>query len=98
MLILIENLNLIKTENNLYEINLIGYRNFYINLNIRLIQKNIIKIKNNTKIKIDLNTKENEKTLTGFFIKELNDKLKNDEINERQYEEILELQNIVMGK
>lgn len=95
---LIENLNLIKTENNLYEINLIGYRNFYINLNIRLIQKNIIKIKNNTKIKIDLNTKENEKTLTGFFIKELNDKLKNDEINERQYEEILELQNIVMGK
>ena len=78
--------------------NIIGYRNFYINLNIRLIQKNIIKIKNNTKIKIDLNTKENEKTLTGFFIKELNDKLKNDEINERQYEEILELQNIVMGK
>ena len=45
---LIEKLNLINTENNLYKINLIGERNFLINLDIKLIKKNIIKIKNNT--------------------------------------------------
>ncbi len=86
---LIEKLNSIKTENNLYEINLIGQRNFIINLNLKLIQKNIIKIKNNTNLKIEI--KENNNTLKGISIKKLNEKLKNNEINKKEYDEILEL-------
>ena len=45
---LIEKINEINTENNLYKIILNGYRNFPININIKLLNKNIIKIKNNT--------------------------------------------------
>lgn len=85
---LIEKLNNINTENNLYEINLIGERKFEININIKLIQKNIIKIKNNTKLKIEI--KENNHTLKGLCIKQLNNKLKNNEINKEKYEKIIE--------
>ena len=45
---LVEKLNALDTKNNLYKINLIGERNFNININLKIIQKNIIKIKNNT--------------------------------------------------
>lgn len=93
---LIEKLNSINTDNNLYTINLTGTINFYLKINLKLIQKNIIKIKNKTHTKIDLSQKENEKTLTGFFIKELNKKLKNKEINYNEYEQILELQNYIL--
>lgn len=86
---LIEKLNSIDTENNLYEINLIGQRNFIIDLNLKLIKKNIIKIKNNTNLKIEI--KENNNTLKGISIKKLNDKLKKNEINKKEYDEILEL-------
>lgn len=85
---LIEKLNNINTENNLYEINLIGERKFEININIKLIQKNIIKIKNNTKLKIEI--KENNHTLKGLCIKQLNNKLNNNEINKEKYEKIIE--------
>ena len=54
---LIEKINSINEENKLFKIILVGYRNFPININIKLINKNIIKIKNNKKIKIEL--KEN---------------------------------------
>ncbi len=86
---LIEKLNLIDTGNNLYEINLIGYRNFIINIDLKLIQKNIIKIKDYTELKIEI--KENNNTLKGISIKKLNEKLKNNEINKKEYDEILEL-------
>ena len=86
---LIEEINSINTENNLYKINLIGERNFIINLDIKLIQKNIIKIKNNTKLKIEI--KENNNTLKGIIIKKLNEKIKNNEINKKEYDEIIEL-------
>ena len=66
---LIEKINNIKNENKLYKIILIGYRNFPINIDIKLINKNIIKVKDNTKIKIDF--KENNNTLKGLFIKKL---------------------------
>ena len=85
---LIEKLNLIKTNNNLYKINLIGTRNFIINNNLKLIQKNIIKIKNNTSLKIEI--KENNNTLKGISIKLLNKKIKNNEINQKDYDQILE--------
>ena len=92
---LIDILNDIKNENNFYEIYLVGYRNFEININLKLIQKNIIKIKDKTKLKIDL--KENN-TLTGTFIKLLNEKLKAGEITEEKYEKILELGINSLGK
>lgn len=86
---LIEKLNLIDTDNNLYEINLIGYRNFIINIDLKLIQKNIIKIKDYTELKIEI--KENNNTLKGISLKKLNEKLKNSEINKKEYDEILEI-------
>ena len=93
---LIEKINNIEENNNLYKINLIGYRNFPININIKLLKNNIIKIKNNTKIKIEI--KENNYTLKGIFIKKLNEKKNNGEINENIYEKILELGMQVLEK
>ena len=86
---LIEKLNLIEANNNLYEINLIGYRNFIINLNMKLIQKNIIKIKDNTKVKYEI--KENNNTLKGIFIKKIKENLEKKEITEEEFEKIIEL-------
>ncbi len=93
---LIEKINNIKEENKLYKIILVGYRNFPINFNIKLINKNIIKIKNNTKIKIEY--KENNSTLKGLFIKKLNERKNNNLIDEKTYEEILEIAEQALGK
>ena len=93
---LIEKINNIKEENKLYKIILEGYRNFPININIKLINKNIIKIKNNTKIKIEY--KENNSTLKGLFIKKLNERKNNNLIDEKTYEDILEIAEQALGK
>ena len=93
---LIEKINNIKEENKLYKIILVGYRNFPINFNIKLINKNIIKIKNNTKIKIEY--KENNSTLKGLFIKKLNERKNNNLIDEKTYEDILEIAEQALGK
>ena len=89
---LIEKINELKIEENNYiEIILIGNRNFEINKYdlIRYISNNnIIKIKDNTKIAYDLEKLENENTLKGLFIKEMNKKLKNAETEEEK--EIIE--------
>ena len=68
----INNLNL--DENKLYEIILIGHRNFEINTRdiFKLINKfNILKVKDNTTLKFNLDEIKNEKTLRGLFVKEL---------------------------
>ena len=93
---LIEKINNIKEENKLYKIILEGYRNFPININIKFINKNIIKIKNNTKIKIEY--KENNSTLKGLFIKKLNERKNNNLIDEKTYEDILEIAEQALGK
>ena len=93
---LIEKINNIEENNNLYKIILTGNRNFPININIKLLKNNIIKIKNNTKIKIEI--KENNYSLKGIFIKKLNEKKENKEINEETYEKILELGMQVLEK
>ncbi len=93
---LIEKINSINEENKLFKIILVGYRNFPININIKLINKNIIKIKNNTKIKIEL--KENNSTLKGIFIKKLNERKNNNLIDEQTYENILEIAEQALGK
>ena len=86
---LIEKINNINEENKLFKIILIGYRNFPININLKLINKNIIKIKDNTKLKIDF--KENNNTLKGIFLKKLNERKNNNLIDEKTYENILEI-------
>ena len=93
---LIEKINNIEENNKLYKIILTGNRNFPININIKLLKNNIIKIKNNTKIKIEI--RENNYSLKGIFIKKLNEKKENKEINEETYEKILELGMQVLEK
>ena len=89
---LIEKINELKIEENNYvEIILIGNRNFEINkydLIKYILNNNIIKIKDNTKIAYNLEKLENENTLKGLFIKEMNKKLKNAEAEEEK--EIIE--------
>ena len=89
---LIEKINELKIEENNYvEIILIGNRNFEINkydLIRYILNNNIIKIKDNTKIAYNLEKLENENTLKGLFIKEMNKKLKNAEAEEEK--EIIE--------
>lgn len=89
---LIEKINELEIEENNYvEIILIGNRNFEINkydLIKYILNNNIIKIKNNTKIAYDLEKLENENTLKGLFIKKMNKKLKNAETEEEK--EIIE--------
>ena len=73
---LIEKINELEIEENNYvEIILIGNRNFEINkydLIKYILNNNIIKIKDNTKIAYNLEKLENENTLKGLFIKEMN--------------------------
>ena len=93
---LIEKINNINEENKLFKIILIGYRNFPININLKLINKNIIKIKDNTKLKIDF--KENNNTLKGIFLKKLNERKNNNLIDEKTYENILEIAQQALEK
>ncbi len=76
---LIERLNNIKTEENkYYKIILIGARNFEINTYeiLRLIEnKNIIKLKDNTKLKVNLEELTKEKSLKGIFVKNMLEKI-----------------------
>ena len=93
---LIEKINNINEENKLFKIILIGYRNFPININLKLINKNIIKIKDNTKLKIDF--KENNNTLKGIFLKKINERKNNNLIDEKTYENILEIAQQALEK
>ena len=90
---LIEKINNLKLQENCYyKIILIGEKNIEINLNnIKkyLINKNIIKLKINTKLKYDLEKLSNEKNLKGIFVKELLN-IKNEE-NSNLIEKAIEI-------
>lgn len=85
---LIENINDLKIPENEYvEIVLKGNRNFEINKYdiLKFISNSyIIKIKDQTKIAYDLEKLENENTLRGLFIKEMNKKLKSAKTEEEK--------------
>ena len=87
---LIEKINLIEIqENQLVKIILTGKRNFEINtydLYKLINQDRIIKIKNKTKMKYDLNSMQNDITLKGLFAKEFLKKLNNENISEEEKE------------
>ena len=90
---LIEKLNNINLEeNNLYKIILIGKRNFEIENIYKFInRKNIIKIKNKTKLNYDLENMANENTLKGIFIKQILEELKQNNYTQEELERILEI-------
>ena len=76
---LIEKLNDVGIEENkYYKIILTGARNFEINTYeiLRLIEnKNIIKLKDNTKLKVNLEELAKEKSLKGIFVKNMLEKI-----------------------
>lgn len=83
---LIEKINLLELEDScLYKLILIGNRNFEINIYDIYkyeINKKIIKIKDNTKIKINIEELSNENTLIGLFVRQLNEKIRQTDDNE----------------
>lgn len=97
----INNMELI--ENNYYEIVFTGRRNFEINkykINKFILKNNIIKLKDDTKINFDTNKLINENTLKGLFVKELIEKINNEENEENKkiLEDALELGLDVLDK
>ncbi len=87
---LIETINTYNEENKYYEIHLVGNRKFSIDIDINILNKSIIKIKDNTELTNEIELKPNDKTLTGIFVKKLKDKVEAEEITREEYEKILE--------
>ena len=76
-------------ENEYIEIVLIGNRNFEINIYELLklvLNDRVIKIKDKTKIGYDLDKLSNETKLRGLFIKEMKEKLNEENINDEEKE------------
>ena len=86
---LIENINKMQLDNDkYYKIILTGTKNTEIDINELLkyvTSKNIIKIKDKTKVEYDLEKISKEQSLRGIFVKELSE-----QINEENKEQILE--------
>lgn len=86
--------NLYIPENNLYKIILTGARNFEINLQelMKLVENNkILKIKDFTKLKYDLDEISKEISLRGFFVKNLLEKQKSGKYVDKEVEKALEI-------
>ena len=92
---LIEKINNIKLEENImYKIILNGTRNFEIDTNklLKLInQNNILKIKNNTKIKYNLEEISKQNNLKGIFVKEMLELLKEENYDKKIIENAIEI-------
>ena len=93
--------NLILEENTYYKIILNGDKNFEINIyNLFkfILNENIIKIKNKTKLKIDLEKISKNNNLKGLFVKEILDELNKENSNKELLENVLELGLDVIDK
>ena len=92
---LIEKINEINIKNNLfYKIILVGKRNFEINvyeLYKFILKENIIKIKDETKINIDIDKLSQEINLKGIFLKEILNNVENKNIDRNISEKIIEI-------
>ena len=99
---LIEKINSLKLEKNIfYKIILIGDKNFEINIYnlLKFIpNENIIKIKNNTKLKIDLAEISRNNNLKGLFVKEILDELEKNNYSKELLEDVLEIGLDVIDK
>ena len=92
---LIEKINEEQIEKDMfYKIILVGKRNFEINtyyLYRFITEENIIKIKDETQINIDINELSREINLKGLFLKEILDNKNNENIDENTAEKIIEI-------
>ena len=99
---LIEKINNLNLEYNLfYKIILTGNRNFEINIYnlLKFITKeNIIKIKNNTSLKIDLEKISKENNLKGLFVKEVLEELNRNNYDKKILERTLEIGLEILNK
>ena len=92
---LIEKINLLKiNKNNFYKIKLIGKKNININKNkiCKLVNnENILKIKDKTEIKYNLEELIKQKNLKGIYIKKLFEKLNDSNFDEETVRKIIEI-------
>ncbi|MBR2787000.1 MAG: DNA repair exonuclease [Clostridia bacterium] len=82
------------SENIYYKISVVGRRNFDIDLyklNKLVINKNIIKIKDYTKMNYNLEKLANENTLKGLFVREILQKMKNNPEDEEILQNALDI-------
>lgn len=81
-------------EKDFYEIYITGRRKFEIdiyNLKKMIFKKNIIKIKDKTKLYYDLNEIAEDNSLKGLFVKEIMNRLNSDEYDKETVEKALEI-------
>lgn len=92
---LIEKINELEIEENIfYKIILVGKRNFEINiyhLYPFILKENIMKIKDETQINIDIHKLAEEINLKGLFLKEILEDINSGKINEEKAEKIIEI-------
>ena len=92
---LIEKINELKLEENVfYKLILIGDKNFEINIyNLFkfISNENIIKIKNNTKLKVNLEEISKNNNLKGLFVKEILEELNKNNYDKEMLNEVLEI-------
>lgn len=92
---LIEKMNSLElAENVFYKIILVGNKNFEVNkynLLKYISKENIIKIKNETKLKIDLEEVSKQSNLKGLFVKEILNELENNNYDKKLLENALEI-------
>ncbi len=92
---LIEKLNaLVKEEDKYYEYVLIGSKNIEININEILKQiedKKVIKIKDQSRLKYNLEEISKERTLKGIFVKELLEQIEEDGTNKEEILKVIEI-------
>lgn len=99
---LIEALNNLElSENCFYKVNLIGTRKFEINLNEikkMILKKNILKVKNKTKLDINIEEISKQTTLLGMYVKEILKELENCTYNKEDLMDILEIGMQILDK
>lgn len=81
-------------ENNMYKLILIGKRNFEININNiqkSILQDNIIKIKDKTKMSYNLEELSKEQSLKGIFVKVMLAKLNSGDFDVEEIEKAIEI-------
>ena len=99
---LTQQLNLLElSDENFYEVYLTGFRNFEIDiyaLKKCIFRNNIIKIKDKTKINYNLEEMSKEMNLKGLFVREIMDRLQNEEYDKETVEKALEIGLDILGK
>lgn len=88
-------------ENKYYKISLIGKRNFEIDilkLNKLIVNNNVIKIKDNTKMNYDIEKIANDNTLKGLFVKDILERINSNPEDIEELELALEIGLEILDK